>query len=64
MQGKINPVVGVIIALVVFIVVGAIGWKIASAPRGVQGKIPASASNPNGYMPPPGSSGGGGSAGR
>lgn len=51
MSQKINPAIAVVIAIVAVICVGLLGWKLFFTPKGVQGKIPASASNPNGGGP-------------
>ena len=53
MQDKISPVtVGIVIAIVVVVVI-ALGYKLAFTQHGIAGKPPASATNPNGYIPPP-----------
>jgi hypothetical protein len=52
MQQNVNPAIGAVIAIVVVVVVGFFGWKMFAAPKGIAGTPPASATDPNGYMPP------------
>lgn len=69
MKQQISPAVGAVIAIVIVVVIGLLSMKKFGAPEGVQGKIPASAANPNGGGPPmpmgvPGAPGGPASVGR
>jgi len=52
MNQKINPVVAVVLALAIAAVVGIVSLKKFGKPAGIQGKMPASAANPNGGGPP------------
>jgi hypothetical protein len=51
MREKIHPAVAAVIVVVAVIGIGLLGWKLFIKPSGVAGKIPASASNPNGGNP-------------